>query len=46
MKVNPKLKDMTEKERKAWEKEWRNIESNNIRKDAFNKIQGYRGWIF
>lgn len=46
MRVNPKLKEMTEEERKVWEKEWRKIESDNIQRDAFNKIQGGRGWIF
>jgi len=46
MRVNPKLKEMTEEERKAWEKEWKKIEGDNTRKDLINKIEGGRGWIF
>ena len=45
-KIHPKLKDMTEEERKAWEKQLNNLEGNNLNRDGINKISQGRGWIF
>jgi len=46
MKRQPNINDMTEKKRKEWEQKLQEMESDNTKKDAFNKIKGGRGWIF
>jgi hypothetical protein len=46
MRIQPKIKDMTEDELKAWKDKLKRMEFESISKDAYNKISGGRGWIF
>lgn len=46
MKPIPKLDQMTEKEREAWDKKIKEMEFDALRRDMYNKVSGGRGWIF
>ena len=46
MRINPKLKNMSKDEIKAWEEKLIELEKDNINKDLTNKIRDGRGWIF
>lgn len=46
MKINPKLKNLTEEEREAWEEKMRYLEGDNTKTHALEKIKQGRGWIF
>tara|TARA_R110000796_G_scaffold18980_2_gene57124 strand:- start:384 stop:530 length:147 start_codon:yes stop_codon:yes gene_type:complete len=46
IRVQPKMKNMTEAEKKAWEEKLTYLSNNNLQRDAINKINDARGWIF
>lgn len=46
MRVNPKIKNMTKEELKAWNEKLVDMEQNNINRDLTNKVRLGRGWIF
>lgn len=46
MKKNPKLKDLSEKEREAWEERMQELQSNIANNHITQTIKQGRGWIF
>lgn len=45
-KPNPKIKELNEKEREAWEEKMRELQSNLANNHITQQINQGRGWIF
>lgn len=45
-KIHPKLKNLSEEELKAWEKELQRLQRDNENTHKVNTITQGRGWIF
>ena len=46
MKLNPKLKHMTEEELESWELKLKELEFENSKKDMVNKLKQGREWLY
>ena len=44
--IHPKLKNMTKEEKKAWKEKMAYYQANNFQRDAINKVNDGRGWMF